>query len=176
MFVSTAKPRLRGGYTLVELTIVMLIMGIVAAAAVPRFNDSMDRFRVEAAASRIAADLNLVRARAMTQGSPQGVNFFTSSESYQLAGDPDIDSPGEEYWVYLSKTSYPVDLVSTTFTNTNAFTNIVAVVWDIFGQASGYAPPPNVQTPLSSGTIVIASGSEQRTVVINPVTGKASVQ
>ena len=176
MSVSTAQPRLRGGYTLVELTIVMLIMGIVAAAAVPRFNDSMDRFRVDAAASRIVADMNLVRARAMTLGSDQGINFFTSTETYNLAGDPDPNSPGEEYWVDLSQTSYPVDLVSTTFTNTDAFTNIVAVFWDIYGKANAYAPPPNPQTPLASGTIVIASGSEQRTIVISPVTGKASVQ
>jgi len=164
----------RTGYTMIEVVVVMLVIGILAAVAAPRYMSSLNRYRVEAAARRIVADLNHMRGSALMKGSlqDQWVSFDSSSEKYHMWFSPDPDHPSNEYWVEFSKTAYPVDLVSAAFTNTVGATSTVTVIYDMYGTAnSGFSPV----APLASGQIVVASGSQQRTVVIDPVTGKASV-
>jgi prepilin-type N-terminal cleavage/methylation domain-containing protein len=165
---------LRRGLTLIELTIVMLIMGIMAAAASPRYFESISRFRVEAAATRIAADLNHVRGRAKMKGplEEEWVCFYPATEKYEMVDDPDPDREANEYWVDLSKTAYPVDLVSATFVSTSGFTSSKTVKFDLFGMARvGNSPI----LPLASGQIIVQCGGQQRTITIDPVTGEASV-
>ena len=167
------------GFTLVEVAIVMLIMSILAAVAAPRYLEATARFRVDAAAKRIAADLNFVRAEANSKGAgvqPEWVSFYPSSDNYHLWFDSDIDRPGNEYWVNLAETAYPVDLVSATFTNKNGYTSNTTIKYDLYGCAKSGSPPFPPDAPLVTGQIVVASGGQQRTVVISPVTGKASVQ
>jgi len=165
----------RSAYTMVEVVMVMLVMGILAAVAAPRYSSSTASFRVEAAAKRIVADLNYVRLRArMTGNASEGwVSFFPSLEKYRLTAVPDPDHPSNEYWIDFAKTAYPVDLVSATFTNVLGVTSAEALKYDLYGfPKSGTSPI----AALASGQIVVASGGQQRTVVIDPVTGKASVQ
>ncbi len=164
----------RRAFSLVELTMVMLVMGILAAVAAPRYFESIARFRVEAAALRIAADLNHVRARAKMKGlsAPEWVVFYPNFELYQLVNDPDPNWKSYEYWVDLWKSAYPVDLVSVEFTNTAGFTSNSSVKFDLYGKAcSGDFLP----APLVSGEIIVQSGNQQRTVTIDPVTGEARV-
>ena len=54
---SNLRKRPPAGLTLLELTIVMLILGILAVFVVPRFADAYTYYRTEAAAERIKADL-----------------------------------------------------------------------------------------------------------------------
>jgi len=171
----TRQPRRPAGYTLVELAITVLIMSILAAVAAPRYQEATARFRVEAAAKRIAADLNLARENANSKGgvaSGEWVSFYASSDYYKLHNDPDIDHPADEYRIYLEQTAYPVDLVSAQFTNTSGYTSTTTVKYDMYGIAnSGFT----TDAPLAIGQIVVQSGAEQQTVVISPVTGEASV-
>ncbi len=52
------------GFTLVELIVVLGIMAIVSMVALPRYTGAMARYRADAAARRIAADLTLAQAEA----------------------------------------------------------------------------------------------------------------
>ncbi len=164
------------GFTLVELVIVLMVMGILLAAAAPKYVDSLNRFRVEAAARRIAADLDFVRSRAIMKGpsEEEWVRFFPANDEYEMVDDPDFDRPADEYWVRFDETAYPVDLVSAQFTNTDGYTSTQTVKFNLYGQCV-CGNEPNI-FPITSGQIVVSAGNHTRTVVIDPVTGKSTVQ
>ena len=58
---------IRRAHTMIELVIVLIVLGIVAAIAIPMHLDSLSRFRVQAAARRVAADLEFARRKAMDE-------------------------------------------------------------------------------------------------------------
>ncbi len=150
----------RAALTVVELVIVVLIIGILAAAAVPSFQRSLSYHRAEAAAQRIQADLMLARKLAMTSGSKQTVSFAVSSDRYALPGLADVDHPSRPYEVRLADSPYTVLLVSAQFGEAN----------DADVEFNGFGVPD------SGGKIAIQAGDQQRTIVLDGETGKASVQ
>jgi type IV fimbrial biogenesis protein FimT len=59
--------RRQRGLSLLEVAIVVAILAIVGATAAPSFNAMVDARRLDAAATRLAADLQLVRSEAMAR-------------------------------------------------------------------------------------------------------------
>jgi type II secretory pathway pseudopilin PulG len=141
-----------------ELVIVVLIIGILGAVAVPRFTDSLCRFRVAAAAKRIVADLMLARQHAKSSEKAQVVEFSLPANFYELQGYMDPDHPSLEYKIDLSKTGHPAELVACDFAG-NRF-----VTFDMHGR------------PDNGGSVVVQSGNHQKTIIVNGLTGKAAVQ
>jgi prepilin-type N-terminal cleavage/methylation domain-containing protein len=65
-----AKARRRRGFTLIELLVVVLIIGILAAIAVPQYNKTVMRSRAAEAVTNIKAIANAQKAYMLATGSP----------------------------------------------------------------------------------------------------------
>lgn len=145
------------GFTLIELVIVTMIIGIMSAVAAPRFAESLAIYRVEAAARQLRSDLAESRLRAKATSAAQVIQFDDAVESYVLIGVPDLDHPSQDHTILLR----------------SRFQAAIASV-DCGGDAElsfdGYGMPD------SSAQIVIQCGSHQRTVAVAAETGLASVQ
>ena len=149
----------RRGNSLIELVIVILVMSIIAAAAMPKFADSLQLSRVNSAAKRIVADLATAQARARMISASQSVVFTVSSakSQYQLVGMPNPDRVSVSYTVALSQDPYYASLRSV----------------DLGGDATiifnGYGSPD------SAGIIVVQVGSLTKTISIDASTGEATI-
>jgi len=139
------RPR---GFTFIELMIVMLIFGIFAAVAAPRYREALSRFRADATAKRVAADLRLAQRHAQRTSTSQSVVFDVENNRYVLTGIPDLDHADQTYAFDLGDSDYQAVLQSAVFGNNSTLT------FDIYGR------------PDKSGTVVIKAGSYQQTVAI----------
>jgi type IV fimbrial biogenesis protein FimT len=147
----------RRAFTLVELVVVVLLMGILTAVAAPRFNAALSRSRVEAACQRIKTDLAWARQTALTKSATQSVQFFTSPARYTVTGVADLDRQANAYSVALDDATYRSSIQSATLGA------------DAIVQFNRYGQPD------SGGTITVRSGSVTRTVTVDAATGGASV-
>ncbi len=64
----TRSPHRAGGFSLVELLLVLALMGVLAAIAAPSFTGWIRSIRTSSAADRLAADLALARVTAVRDG------------------------------------------------------------------------------------------------------------
>ena len=60
---------------MIEIAIVLAIVGLMAAIAIPSFRTMTQRLRIKSAGREIAMDLALARARAISSGVSQVVSF-----------------------------------------------------------------------------------------------------
>lgn len=82
------KRRIEGGFTLLELMIVVAIIGIGIAIAVPNYLQWLARYQLRQAATEIQNQLSLARISAMSRNSVVNVNFALSGGKVQIsAGD-----------------------------------------------------------------------------------------
>lgn len=152
----------RGGFTLLELTIVVLLVGILAAAAAPRIGEAVTRQQADAAARRIKADLEWARRSARLAGLSRTVAVNVTTNRYDMAGIADPNHPGQTYGVDLGQTGYAVTLASVTPPPAQG-SSTTNITFDMYGR------------PAKDATVVIQQGSEQRTVRVDGVTGQVSI-
>ena len=147
-------------FTLAEVVIVMLVISICLAVAVPRFVESMVLARVNAAARRICGDLAMAQAQAQATSSPQTVIFTVSDSAsqYQITGLRDPDHPAKTYTVKLCDAPYSALLRSV------ACGGDTTLVFNGFG------------IPDSPGTIIVQVGQQTRTILIESDNGLARIQ
>lgn len=73
------------GFSMVELAIVMVIVGVVAAIATPRYAAARAQYRVQNAAQRVAADYAGLRPTAYSQSGPCTFIASAGADSYSLS-------------------------------------------------------------------------------------------
>ena len=72
------------GFSLIEVVVVIAIMLIVMAFALPNLNGLLQSYRVLNDGRGISAQLSLARMRAASESKPARLNFNLAANSYQL--------------------------------------------------------------------------------------------
>lgn len=145
-------------FSLIELVIVLTIVGTMAALAVPRYANAAARYRADAAAKRVGADLELAAVQARMLGKAVTVSFNTTNATYSIAGVESLRHRAGGYTIDLAVEPYRCTLVSATF------------------GASSQATYTFYGTPVSGGQVVVRSGTCTRTATLDAVSGKVTVQ
>jgi len=149
--------RRSGGFSLLEVALVLAILAIAAVMAVPRYARALTRYRVESAARRLAADLEYARTLAHDSSGTQTVTFNTAADTYTLTDLDDPDRPGLPYTVNLAGGPYRADLVSADFAGT------VTITFDAYG------------TPDKGGSVRIAAGDYAFAIQVDSENGNITL-
>lgn len=148
----------RKGLSILEVICALTIIAVFAAAGTPKFAKAIAGRRAEAAARRVAADLEWLRSIAQVTSTSQSIVINAAANSYSLTGFTDPDLPA---------TAYSVNLASSTYKSTIASINLGGVATLSF---NGYG------IPSVGGTIVVQSGQATRTVTIDGASGNITWQ
>jgi len=155
--VDSRRPNPSAGFTLIEVLMVLGIIGVIAAMAMPRWTRSVARYEADAAARRLAADLAWAQSLARNTSSSLTVHVSLTDSTYQLVGVADPDHPGQGYSVDLKQSPYRCAIVASTATDANG-----NIVFDGYG------------TTAATGSIIVQAGDAQKQVNVNPAAGIAS--
>ncbi len=81
----------QSGFTLIELIVIIAIVAIFAAIAVPNFLSYMPKHRLNGAARQIMGDLMAARMKAVSQNCDVAVTFASGNPEYEIWTDSDND-------------------------------------------------------------------------------------
>lgn len=151
-------PGHNAAFSLLELTLVLVIVAILALVATPRFSGATQRSRLEAAAGRIVADLHRGRAEARRTSRSLTVTFDAGGDIVSAPDLPSLKRDGAGYSLELRDGPYQADLRSVDFGGDGE------VTFDGYGR------------PDSGGSVTVAVGDDERTVTLDAHTGEAQVE
>lgn len=83
------RPRVRQGFTLLELTVVLIMVGLIAGMAVPRLN--YERYRADAAMRTVRSILQGAQRNAIMRQTNVVVGFNMASGLMEIVEDADND-------------------------------------------------------------------------------------
>ena len=159
----------RRGFTLLEVILILMILGVVAAVGVPEIASVAVEYRLDAAARELAATIRSVQDLAVTNAREHAVMFSTATNSYvvisvnavtpfYLSGDVVAHPLTRQPWTY-SIGRHGARLVRATNSQNRSW-----IRFDATGAAQ------------SGLTVVLACGSRQRTLRAEIGTGLISVE
>lgn len=137
----------RRAFTLVELAVVIAILAILSAIAIPRFASASARRALDASAQRIVADLRHARQHALATSAPVAVTFDADTDSYVVAAPSPLGNA----------TSYRVDLSDPPLSCRISATTLASSI--VTFSAHGL--------PANSGDVTIQAGRFSRTISIS---------
>lgn len=144
----------RPGFSLVELVMVMAILAVMAAIAIPRYAQAAARYRAALAAHRVVVDLALARDRARSSSTSRTITFDLAAHRYSMVHGL---TAAIEAVVELDLAPYAVTIESADFGG------------DAVVKFNGYGQPD------SGGVVQVRCGDTWRSVVLDAASGEAVV-
>jgi prepilin-type N-terminal cleavage/methylation domain-containing protein len=150
------------GFTMVEVIIVLLILGIVSAVAVPALNSSLDEMKLDGAAREVVSAIYYAQSIAIKEGVQHGVKFFLEVEQFKCIRQGNTILNPHDKKPYIVDFKAEGHLKGVNVVNAN-FGGIQRVAFNSLGE------------PISGGTIVLGYAGLQKTINVSLPLGKVSV-
>jgi len=112
------------GFTLIELTTTLALLGIISAIAIPSYFSWLPRHKLQTSVRYIYDDMNMARSRAVRTNTDIGIEFNTSNDTYRVFADTDNDQifDAGETVISTGTLENGIDITNSTFTaNTYGF-------------------------------------------------------
>ena len=162
------KSILRKGFTLIETVIVLVIVGILAALAIPRF-DSFYSIKFEGSLKKVISDIRYVQQLAISRHENCRIIFNPGNDTYSAQEQLTAAAPWNAINDPFTRASLlmnfrtdsqyrGIDIFSANFNSSN----ILQFDWQ--------------GVPLSAGNVTFSYRGNSRTVSVLPNTGKANTQ
>ena len=176
--------RPEAGFTLIEVMMVVLIMGIVATIGMPVLRSGLDESRLSGAATEIVIALEFAQMTAMTTGAQIRVTIDDAAESIlierfetgtDLLGiETELDEDDVEGGAFatMKNPQKRGEDYSITFSDEGRFDG-VDIVSSVFG-VDNYVTFDTMGSPSGGGTVILSYGSGQITVSVDALTGKVT--
>jgi type IV fimbrial biogenesis protein FimT len=84
--MNTFRPDAQRGFTMIELMVVVVLVSIILALAVPSFTDTLARKRMEGVASELATDIQYARSEAAQRNAPVRIIVGTNCYAVHVVG------------------------------------------------------------------------------------------
>lgn len=139
-----------GGYTLAEIMIVMVILGILASLALPNLGPIFSKDKLRASTTSVTSSLYQARTKAVNEGALYGVQFLSTGEFYVVSepkGTP-------------VRSGVPYRLEEGITITENTFVDNL-VIFNVYGQLDRACLP----TGDMAGRIILSNGSIDSTKV-----------
>jgi type II secretory pathway pseudopilin PulG len=143
--------------SLVEMTIVLFMLGVLSAVSTLKYAQAVERHRAQNAAQRIAADIESARHAARSRNQSITITFDVPNHAYSIASLTNPDRQSVPFSVSLSDEVLNARLVSADFGG------------DPVLQFSGFGLPD------SGGVLTLRSGSTTKTVTVIGGTGAVTI-
>jgi general secretion pathway protein H len=92
----------QGGFTLIEMVAVVILLGIVLSVVSLSFSKSLSSAKVEAASRDLVAALRYTRGQAIVHGAQAALDIDMVSNTYQAPGKPIVRLPREMHMSLLT--------------------------------------------------------------------------